>query len=224
MTQLARTFMADDADFETCVQNALGVMGSLESVDSIGIWRMQDGLMHHRHQWTAPSIPPRRSATIAVPARRGGVRADAGAARGSDVAGRPAPVRGGSRPKPTRSPGEVRSPSSPSPMVTDGLLSGFVSFTSYSDENIFAPTHRSTLRAAAGIFAEAFARHEVQARLEHQARHDSLTGLANRWAFARRSTTRCGALAAGESRGVARVALRSRSFPRDQRLARPPGG
>ena len=33
-------------------------MGSLESVDSIGIWRMQDGQMHHRHEWTAPSIPP----------------------------------------------------------------------------------------------------------------------------------------------------------------------
>ena len=88
-------------------------------------------------------------------------------------------------------------------MITDGLLSGFVSFASPRDENIFAPTHRSTLRAAAGIFAEAFARHEVQARLEHQARTDSLTGLANRWAFGAAVEDALESLRTQESCGVA---------------------
>jgi diguanylate cyclase (GGDEF)-like protein len=89
------------------------------------------------------------------------------------------------------------------PMVTDGQLAGFVSFSSHHDEHVFAPAHRSMLRAATGILAEAFARHDVQARLEHQARHDSLTGLANRWAFGATVEEALHALAAGDSRGVA---------------------
>ena len=57
LTRLVRTFMADDADFETCVRSALDLMGSLESVDTIGIWRVEDGLVHQRFHWTAPTIP-----------------------------------------------------------------------------------------------------------------------------------------------------------------------
>ena len=206
MTQLARTFMADNADFETCVHGALALMGSLESVDSIGIWRMQDGQMHHRHEWTAPSIPP--SLGDYPPFWPDAVEFGRTLARLEEVTLRAT----GHNPPEVATDADERSRTGvcsflAAPMVTDGLLSGFVSFTSYRDGNIFAPTHRSTLRAAAGIFAEAFARHEVQARLEHQAQHDSLTGLANRWAFGAAVDEALRSRAARESRGIAVLLL-----------------
>jgi diguanylate cyclase (GGDEF)-like protein/PAS domain S-box-containing protein len=205
MTQLARTFMAGDADFDTCVDGALALMGSLESVDSIGIWRMQDGRMHHRHEWTAPSISP--SMGDFAPFRPDSVEFGRTLARLEEVT-----LRATSHnPHEATDVEELARKGACSflaaPMVTDGQLSGFVSFTSYRDGNIFAPTHRSTLRAATGIFAEAFARHEVQARLEHQARHDSLTGLANRWAFGAAVDEALRSRAAGESSGVALLLL-----------------
>ena len=106
------------------------------------------------------------------------------------------------------------------PMVTDTEFSGFVSFSSYRDANIFAPSHRSTLRAAAGIFAEAFARHETQGKLHYQARHDSLTGLANRWAFASAVEDGLRAIAMGDVDRYGGPAVRPRPLPRDQRLPR----
>lgn len=206
MTQLARTFMADNADFETCVNGALCLMGSLESVDSIGVWRIEDGRMHHRHEWTAPSIPAAMGDY--APFRPDSVEFGRTLARLEEVTLRAT----GHNPHETTTEVEELAQKGicsflAAPMVTDGLLSGFVSFTSYRDGNIFAPTHRSTLRAAAGIFAEAFARHEVQARLEHQAQHDSLTGLANRWAFGAAVDEALRSRAAQESRGVAVLLL-----------------
>jgi diguanylate cyclase (GGDEF)-like protein/PAS domain S-box-containing protein len=181
ITRLVRTFMGDDGDFDACVRHALELIGSLEGVDAVSIWRAKGGWMHHEYQWTAPTTSgcPQGARSFRLD------RDDFGRSllRLEEVALRA--VSGCA--EPGLGVGHVAPPGThcllAAPMVTDGLLAGFVSFTSMRDENIFAPTHRSTARAAAGILAEAFARHEVQARLEHQARTDSLTGLANRWAF-----------------------------------------
>ncbi len=47
----------------------------------------------------------------------------------------------------------------------------------------FSINHVMTLRSAAGILAQAFAKREAEARLAYQAGHDPLTGLPNRWSF-----------------------------------------
>ena len=57
ITRLVRMFMGDDGDFDACVRHALDLMGSLESVDAIGIWRVNGSWMNHEYQWTAPATP-----------------------------------------------------------------------------------------------------------------------------------------------------------------------
>jgi len=202
ITRLVRTFMGSEGDFDSCVGRALDLMGSLEGVDAIGLWRLKGSTLRHEHQWTAPGT--RLSVVEQQPFRphdmelgRALLRLEEVTLRtsASDV-GHVDDVLGGIAPRGAHCFLAV-------PMVTDGLLSGFVSFASARDENIFAPAHRSTLRAAAGILAEAFARHEVQARLEHQARTDSLTGLANRWAFGAAVDDAVAALREGSASGVA---------------------
>ncbi len=66
-----------------------------------------------------------------------------------------------------------------------------------------------TLRTAAGILGQAFAKRDAEEQLAYQARHDPLTGLPNRWAFlealdrAVRRLPASGTGADGDTRGVA---------------------
>jgi diguanylate cyclase (GGDEF)-like protein len=69
------------------------------------------------------------------------------------------------------------------PLSDQGELIGFLGFESVGREWTFDTGHINTLRSAAGILGQAFARSAVEAQLAYQARHDPLTDLPNRWAF-----------------------------------------
>lgn len=69
------------------------------------------------------------------------------------------------------------------PLLDEGLLSGFISFESVHSHNEWSPHHLAVLRSGAGIIAQALARQAAEEDLAHRARHDSLTGLGNRWDF-----------------------------------------
>lgn len=69
------------------------------------------------------------------------------------------------------------------PIRLRGRLSGFLMIEHTYDDGAFDSTHFSTLRAAAGMFADAFARNDAERELLLRARTDALTGLPNRWTF-----------------------------------------
>jgi diguanylate cyclase (GGDEF)-like protein len=68
-------------------------------------------------------------------------------------------------------------------MVERGRCAGFVAFDAIRAPQVFESVHVSALRTAAGILAQAFARHEAQRELAFRARHDALTGVGSRWLF-----------------------------------------
>ncbi len=88
------------------------------------------------------------------------------------------------------------------PMVEAGTFTGFVMVEVTLGDLAFDATHLSTVRSAAAILAEAFARHDVERELARRAREDALTGLANRWAFSEALDGALAALAEGASEGV----------------------
>jgi diguanylate cyclase (GGDEF)-like protein len=69
------------------------------------------------------------------------------------------------------------------PLTDQGEVTGFIGFEAVDREWTFEAVHVATLRSAAGILAQAFARYRAERRLAFQARHDPLSGLPNRWAF-----------------------------------------
>ena len=69
------------------------------------------------------------------------------------------------------------------PLVDQGRVIGFIGFEGAQGEWSFAVNHVMTLRSAAGILAQAFAKRAAEERLAFQAGHDPLTGLPNRWTF-----------------------------------------
>jgi len=88
------------------------------------------------------------------------------------------------------------------PMIAGGSFSGFVMVEVTLGDLAFDATHLTTVRSAAAILAEAFARHDVETELARRAREDALTGLANRWAFSEALDGALEALAQGETSGV----------------------
>jgi diguanylate cyclase (GGDEF)-like protein/PAS domain S-box-containing protein len=71
------------------------------------------------------------------------------------------------------------------PMSLGGLFAGLVMIEHTFEHADFDTTHFSTLRAAAAILAEAFARNDAERELAVRASTDVLTGLPNRWTFQR---------------------------------------
>jgi diguanylate cyclase (GGDEF)-like protein len=69
------------------------------------------------------------------------------------------------------------------PLTDQGRVTGFIGFEAVERPWTFEAVHVVTLRSAAGILAQAFARHAAERQLAFQARHDPLTELPNRWAF-----------------------------------------
>ncbi len=69
------------------------------------------------------------------------------------------------------------------PLADRGRVIGFIGFEAARSEWSFSVNHVMTLRSAAGILAQAFAKRTAEERLAFQASHDPLTGLPNRWSF-----------------------------------------
>jgi diguanylate cyclase (GGDEF)-like protein len=69
------------------------------------------------------------------------------------------------------------------PVADQGRVIGMLGFEAVRGDWTYSSQHLLTLRTAAGILGQAFAKREAEERLAYQARHDPLTGLPNRWAF-----------------------------------------
>lgn len=89
------------------------------------------------------------------------------------------------------------------PCILAGEFTGFVMIERLSGDGTFDTTHFSTLRSAAALLAEAFARNEAELELARRAGTDQLTGLDNRWTFQLALDAAIAAAAAGSSPGVA---------------------
>ncbi len=81
------------------------------------------------------------------------------------------------------------------PLADQGRVMGFMGFEAGAGEWSFSVNHVMTLRSAAGILAQAFAKRTAEERLAFQAGHDPLTGLPNRWNFLEALRAGVGALA-----------------------------
>ncbi|MGO9197850.1 MAG: EAL domain-containing protein [Acidimicrobiales bacterium] len=88
------------------------------------------------------------------------------------------------------------------PTVLAGSFAGFVMIEHTFDDAKFDSTHFATLRSAAAIFADAFARNDAERKLAVRARTDSLTGLPNRWTFQYALEESLGNVALGATPGV----------------------
>jgi diguanylate cyclase (GGDEF)-like protein/PAS domain S-box-containing protein len=69
------------------------------------------------------------------------------------------------------------------PVLERGECTGLVACSALDPLAVHRTTTRTMLRSAAAILGEAFARNRAEQQLAHEARTDSLTGLANRRAF-----------------------------------------
>lgn len=88
------------------------------------------------------------------------------------------------------------------PIRVGDRFSGIVLVEQTFGEGEFDSTHFSTLRAAAAILGEAFARNDAEHELALRATTDHLTGLPNRWLFQRRLEAALERAAADPSYGV----------------------
>jgi len=87
------------------------------------------------------------------------------------------------------------------PLWSGDGFAGMVMLESTLPSGHFGVGHAITLRSAAAILAEAFARHDAERRLAEQARTDRVTGLGNRWAFDEALDRALNAVASGTSPG-----------------------
>jgi len=208
LTRLATIFVSTPADrFDDGVAAALAEIGSLDGVDRVNVWCRRGDELHHLYEWTADSIERTIDKDLTYPIAAGGrfvqILSELGEVHIPDVTKlddswheeRTALIERG-----------VRSLLSV-PMVEDGVFAGSISFSSLHLEPIFASSHLSTLRTAAGILSQAFAHHAAAELLAFQARVDSVTGLGNRWAIYNAVTDGLTRMRGGESPGLAVLML-----------------
>lgn len=86
------------------------------------------------------------------------------------------------------------------PLIDEGILSGFISFESTNRHTDWDSHHLAVLHSGAGIISQALARQAAEEDLAHRARHDTLTGLGNRWDFLDHLATAVGGLDADADR------------------------
>jgi len=185
LVRLASAFVTLPADqLDEGVDAALEEMGGMSGVDRVQIVQFdaETDEMINTHEWAAPGIPALIETTgrlsqndvaliramyrlevVSIPSVQGlgeGWEAERGWFGARNVKSALAV-----------------------PLTDQGRVTGFIGFESVEREATFEAVHVATLRSAAGILAQAFARHAVERQLAFQARHDPLTDLPNRWAF-----------------------------------------
>ncbi len=185
LVRLASAFVNLSADaLDDGVEQALSEMSGLGGVDRVEV------VLHdpetdewvNTHEWAAPSIPALRAKTPRV--NGNGSQLLAAIARNEEV-GVASATGLGPEWAADRDWFERRNVGSTIavPLSDQGRVIGFMGFEAVDREFVFAAGHLITLRSAAGILSQALARQAAERRLAHQARHDPLTGLPNRWAF-----------------------------------------
>jgi diguanylate cyclase (GGDEF)-like protein/PAS domain S-box-containing protein len=191
LTRLASAFVhLPSAEVDEGVENALREMGSLVGVDRAYVFLLdpEAGVLANTHEWTAPDVPSMRDLRLAIPDDQLPVwmhtlreMGDICIPRVDDLDDRWIAERS------FLELGAVQSLLIV-PMVDQGRLLGFIGFESVHVERDWHSDHVSTLRSAAGILAQAFARRDAERELARRARIDSLTGLPNRSEFVERLT------------------------------------
>jgi diguanylate cyclase (GGDEF)-like protein/PAS domain S-box-containing protein len=185
LVRLASAFVNLPADrLDDGVNTALEEMGGLAGVDRIEVVLFDPASndMINTHEWVAPGVEPLRQrvgrlATPDIPMLR--------ALRRHEEVNLPSVATLGEAWQAEREWFENRMVRSAMavPLSDQGKLIGFLGFEAVRREWTFDVGHTNTLRSAAGILGQAFARSAVEAQLDYQSRHDPLTDLPNRWAF-----------------------------------------
>jgi diguanylate cyclase (GGDEF)-like protein/PAS domain S-box-containing protein len=186
LTRLASAFVHLPAsEVDDGVQVALREMGSLVGVDRASVFELDPscGVLINSHEWTAPDVPAMRELRARTPAETLPALMDSlthlGDVHVPLVADLPAPWAAERR---FLGEGGVQS-LLVVPMLDEGRLLGFLSFESVRAPREWLGEHISTLRSAAGILGQAFARRDAERELARRARFDSLTGMPNRAEF-----------------------------------------
>jgi len=183
LTRLASAFVhLPAAEVDDGVEVALREMGSLVGVDRAYVFLLdrEEQTVTNTHEWTAPDVAPMRAQRDAMAADDLGSWMATLQELGEVHVARAAALTDGTpSERAFLEDGGVQSLLIV-PMVDQGRLLGFLGFESVHEERVWQSDHITTLRSAAGILAQAFARRDAEAELARRARFDSLTGLPNR--------------------------------------------
>ncbi|HEY5156014.1 MAG TPA: EAL domain-containing protein [Acidimicrobiales bacterium] len=185
LVRLASAFVNLSADaLDDGVEQALAEMSGLGGVDRVEVVLFDEDRAEwvNTHEWAAPSIPALQPMSPRVPDgpsllfRAVRSNQEVAVASVSSLRDEWGAERAWFEGRKVGSAIMV-------PMADQGRVIGFMGFEAVNREFVFAAGHLITLRSAAGILSQALARQSAERQLAHQARHDPLTGLPNRWAF-----------------------------------------
>jgi diguanylate cyclase (GGDEF)-like protein/PAS domain S-box-containing protein len=184
LVRIASTFVHTPAELlDDNVDNALAELGSMGAVDRVEIVLFDGALqtMSNTHEWTAPGIPALRvDGSMPIDdtpmLRRIREHREVNIPSVADLAPDWGQEREWFEHRGVRSMLAV-------PLADQGRVIGMLGFEAVQSDWTYSAGHLLTLRTAAGILGQAFAKREAEERLAFQARHDPLTGLPNRWAF-----------------------------------------
>ena len=187
-------------DFDKGLDDALHELATLESVTRVSVWQADGDRVVLRGAWAAPVDVP--SVPLSPRIRVRDFELMRLVARGEEVH-LTEPWHHGPEFEAERVLFERAGTQSllAAPLWSGDEFAGMVMLESTLPGGHFGVGHAITLRSAAAILAEAFARHEAECRLAEQARTDRVTGLGNRWAFDEALDRALNAVASGTSPG-----------------------
>jgi diguanylate cyclase (GGDEF)-like protein/PAS domain S-box-containing protein len=185
LVRIASTFVhLPPGQVDDGVDAALAELGSMGGVDRVEIILFDEtgDTMINTHEWVGPGVEPLRQAAGVVPVRDFPFLR---AIKANQEVHIPVVADLGPGWEAERAWFESRGARATLavPLADQGRVIGFMGFEAALSEWRFSVNHVMTLRSAAGILAQAFAKREAEVRLAFQAGHDPLTGLPNRWSF-----------------------------------------
>jgi diguanylate cyclase (GGDEF)-like protein/PAS domain S-box-containing protein len=187
-------------DFEKGLDDALRELATLEWVTRVSVWQADGDRVALRGSWAAPVNVP--SVPLSSRIRMRDFEVMRLVSLGEEVH-LTVPWHHGPEFAAERALFERAGTQSllAAPLWTGDGFAGMVMLESTLPDGDFGVEHVISVRSAAAILAEAFARHEAETRLAEQARTDRVTGLGNRWAFDEALDQALNAVASGVSPG-----------------------
>ena len=184
LVRIASTFVHTPAErLDDSVDEALAELGSMGAVDRVEIvlFDAEHTSMSNTHEWVAPGVEALRvpgSVELGDAPMLQRIRAhrEVNIPSVADLGDEWSQERQWFEERGVRSMLAV-------PLADEGRVIGMLGFEAVRSEWTYTANHLLTLRTAAGILGQAFAKRDAEERLAYQARHDPLTGLPNRWAF-----------------------------------------
>jgi diguanylate cyclase (GGDEF)-like protein/PAS domain S-box-containing protein len=185
LVRVASTFVHLRGDqVDDGVQAALAELGSMGAVDRVEVilFDTNGDTMTNSHEWVAPGVDPMRYEGRTVPVGDFALLREIRANREVNIPSVADLGPGWEAEQMWFTARRARAVLAV-PLADRGQVIGFMGFEAVLGEWAFTVNHVVTLRSAAGILGQAFAKRSAEERLEYQAGHDPLTGLPNRWAF-----------------------------------------